>query len=138
MDADVLVDALRGPAVRKRHEWLTLKATPMEVVIDMDGRGPYSTVKVGTMVLKTKEVFNPTYITVSVSDDAEVFTEVAHKDYPVEGQFEPNGLKEYEVSFTETSARYLKITVGCLDYVPQWHHYYGRNASLFVDEIMVN
>ena len=138
MDADVLVDALRGPAVRKRHEWLTLKATPMEVVIDMEGRGPYSTVKVGTMVLKTKEVFNPTYITVSVSDDAEVFTEVAHKDYPVEGQFEPNGLKEYEIAFPETSARYLKISVGCLDFVPQWHHYYGRNASLFVDEIMVN
>jgi glycerophosphoryl diester phosphodiesterase len=60
------------------------------------------------------------------------------KEYPVEGQFEPNGLKEYEVTFPETSARYLKVSVGCLNDVPQWHHYYGRNASLLVDEIMVN
>lgn len=138
IDAEILVDALRGPAVRKRHEWLTLTATPLEVVIDMEGRGPYSSVNVGTMVLKTKEVFNPTSLTVSVSDDAVTFTEVAHEQYPVEGQFEPNGLKEYKVTFPETSARYLRVTVGCLEDVPQWHHYYGRKASIFIDEIMVN
>ena len=89
------------------------------------------------MVLKTKEVFNPTYLSVSVSDDSLAFTEVAREDYQVEGQFEPNGLKEYKVTFPETSARYLKVSVGCLGNVPQWHHYYGRKASIYVDEIMV-
>ena len=135
--AGILVDALRGPEVRKRHEWLTITAKPLEVVIDMQGSDPYSSVKVGTMVLKTKEVFNPTYLTVSVSDDGSTFSEIVHADYPVEGQFEPNGLKEYEVTFPETTSRYLKVSVGCLSNVPQWHHYYGRKASIFVDEIMV-
>ena len=135
---DILVDALRGPEIRKRHEWITLKAQPLDVIIDMDGSEPYSSVCVGTMVLKVREIFNPTYISVSLSDDALSFTEVAREEYPVEGQFEPNGLKEYEVSFPETSARYLKVSVGCLHDVPQWHHYFGRNASLLVDEIMVN
>lgn len=138
VNADILVDALRGPEIRKRQEWVTLKATPLDVIIDMEGSDPYSCVCVGTMVLKVREIFNPTYISVSISDDARSFTEVAHKEYPVEGQFEPNGLKEYEVTFPETSARYLKVSVGCLNDVPQWHHYYGRNASLLVDEIMVN
>ena len=135
---DILVDALRGPEIRKRHEWITLKAQPLDVIIDMEGCEPYSSVCVGTMVLKVREIFNPTYISVSLSDDALSFTEVAREEYPVEGQFEPNGLKEYEVSFPETSARYLKVSVGCLHDVPQWHHYFGRNASLLVDEIMVN
>ena len=137
-NAKRLVDALRGPEVRKRNEWLVFTATPLEMVIDMEGTEPYSNVTVGTMVLKTKEVFNPTYLSVSLSDDSTTFTEVAREEYSVEGQFEPNGLKEYSVSFPETTARYLKVTVGCLTDVPQWHHYYGRKASIFVDEIMVN
>ena len=135
---DILVDALRGPEIRKRHEWVTLKAQPLDVVIDMDGSEPYSSVCIGTMVLKVREIFNPTYISVSVSDDSLTFLEVAREEYPVEGQFEPNGLKEYVVTFPETSARYLKVSVGCLNDVPQWHHYFGRNASLLIDEIMVN
>ena len=138
MDVNILVDALRGPEVRKRHEWVTLTAQPLEVIIDMEGCGPYSEVRLGTMVMKVREVFNPTYLSVSVSEDSQSFIEVARKEYEVEGQFEPNGLKEYEVTFPETSSRYLKVTVGCLSDVPQWHHYYGRLASIYVDEIMVN
>ena len=138
LDVSVLADALRGPKIRKRHEWVTLTAQPLEVVIDMKGCEPYSSVCLGAMVMKIREVFNPTYLSVSVSDDGSSYTEVAREEYEVEGQFEPNGLKEYKVTFPQTTKRYLKVCVGCLDYVPEWHHYYGRQALIFVDEVMVN
>ena len=134
---DLLVDALRGPFIHKRHEWLPHTAEPMVAVIDMEESEPYSSVSLGAIVIKPKQQFNPTYLSVSVSDDGITYTEVAHEEYETEGQFEPNGLKEYKVTFPETSARYLKVSAGCLRGVPQWHHYYGRPGCLSVDEIIV-
>ena len=110
---------------------------PMVAVIDMEESEPYSSVSLGAIVIKPKQQFNPTYLSVSVSDDGITYTEVAHEEYETEGQFEPNGLKEYKVTFPETSARYLKVSAGCLKGVPQWHHYYGRPGCLSVDEIIV-
>ena len=136
-DVDHLVDALRGPAIHKRHEWHTSTAEPLNVIIDMEGRGQYSSVTIGTLVLKPRLLFNPPYICVATSDDGKVFTVVAETEYPVEGQFEPNGLKEYEITFPETSSRYLKVSVGCQSDVPQWHHYNDRVGLLAVDEIIV-
>ena len=132
-----LVDALRGPGIRKRKEWIIFTATPMTAVIDMDGCGPYTSVTASTMILKPKLLFNPTYLSVSVSEDGSAFTEIAREEYPAEGQFEPNGLKEYKVTFPETSARYLKVSLGCQADAPKWHHYNDRKGSVAVDEIIV-
>ena len=136
-DCSRLVDALRGPAINKRHEWLTSTAKPIDVVIDMDGCEAYSSVRVGTFVQKAKLIFNPTYLTISASTDGVTYTELANEEYAVEGQNDPNGLKEYSLSFSETSARYLKVAVGCPLEVPQWHHYPERKANICVDEIIV-
>ena len=134
---NLLVDALRGPFIHKRHEWFPLTAEPLVAVIDMEDSEPYSSVTVGAIVIKPKQQFNPTYLSVSVSDDGATYTEIAREEYATEGQFEPNGLKEYKVTFPETAARYLKVSVGCLPAVPQWHHYFGRPGCLSVDEIIV-
>jgi hexosaminidase len=103
----------------------------------MEDSEPYSSVTVGAIVIKPKQQFNPTYLSVSVSDDGSTYIEVARDEYATEGQFEPNGLKEYKVTFPETTARYIKVSVGCLPAVPQWHHYFGRPGCLSVDEIIV-
>lgn len=135
---DCLLDALRGPAINKRHEWLSSTNKPVVAVIDMDGCGSYSSVCVGALVLKTKLTFNPSYLSVSVSEDGETYTELVREEYQAETQNDPDGLKEYNVSFPETEARYLKVEVGCFAGVPQWHHYFGRKANICIDEIMVD
>jgi hexosaminidase len=56
---------------------------------------------------------------------------------PAEGEFDPDGLKSTSVSFAETSARYMKVKAECLSNVPAWHHYPGRQAWLYIDEIVV-
>ena len=124
-------------AIHKRQEWVATVSKPMEVLIDMEGSEAYSSVRVGALVLKPKRLFNPTYISVSVSEDGQNYREIAHKEYPVEVQADPNCIKEYDLSFPETAARYLKLSIGCLKGVPEWHHYFGRNASVYVDEIIV-
>ena len=46
-------------------------------------------------------------------------------------------MKEYRLSFPETSARYLKISAKTLETLPDWHPGAGYGAFLFVDEITV-
>ena len=133
-----LLDGIRGPAIHKSREWCCWKAKPMEVVIDMMGAEPYSQVEVGYISNKPSQIFNPVSLEISVSDDALDFTRIAQENYPAEGEFEPDGLKSVSVSFPLTSARYLKVKADCLPQVPQWHHYFGRKASLYIDEVIVN
>ena len=82
-------------------------------------------------------VFNPLDITVSVSFDGEKFTEAAHVEYPAEDRSSPNGVKDFTVSFPETSAKYLKVTAKTIDSLPEWHGAHGSKGFLFVDEVVV-
>ena len=55
----------------------------------------------------------------------------------MEGRHEPNGIKEYSITFPETSARYLKVSAKTLETLPDWHPGAGYGAFLFIDEITV-
>ena len=132
-----LLDGIRGPAIHKSEEWCAWKAKPLEAVIDMDSAEPYSRVEIGYISNKPSQIFNPTSLSVSTSKDGNDWTEVAQVSIPVEGEFDPDGLKSVSVSFTRTSARYVKVKADCLPEVPHWHHYPGRQAWLYVDEIIV-
>lgn len=132
-----LVDGIRGPAIHKSKEWCSWSAKPFEAVIEMSGTEPYSNVEIGYFVNKPSQIFNPLSLTVSVSEDGEEYRQVAHVCYQPEGEADPDGLKSVAVSFEQTSAAYLKVSAECLSKVPEWHHYAGRKASLYIDEVIV-
>ena len=132
-----LLDGIRGPAIHKSKEWASWKAKPFEAVIDMGGAQPYSRVEVGYISNKPSQIFNPVALSVSTSDDGISWTEAVSVSIPAEGEFDPDGLKSTSVSFAETSARYMKVKAECLSNVPAWHHYPGRQAWLYIDEIVV-
>ena len=133
-----LLDGIRGPAIHKSKEWCCWTAKPFEAVIDMDSTEPFSSVTIGYLSNKPSQVFNPISLTVSVSDDGTSFTQVATTSAQPEGEFEPDELKSISVSFPETSARYLKVKAECLPNVPSWHHYAGRKANIYFDEVIVD
>lgn len=137
-EAEGLLDAVRGPAIHKCQEWCSWLAKPCEAVIDMGDSQPYSRVEVGYISNKPSQIFNPVSLSVKVSEDGNAWTEVAYAKADVEGESEPDGLKSMSVSFPQTAARYVKVTAECLPEVPKWHHYAGRRAWLYVDEIIVD
>jgi hexosaminidase len=65
------------------------------------------------------------------------FQTVAHVEYPIEGKNDPDGIKEYTVTFPETDSKYLHVTARTLEALPQWHGAKGRKGYLFVDEVIV-
>lgn len=132
-----LLDGIRGPAIHKSKEWASWKAKPFEAVIDMGGNQSYSCVEIGYISNKPSQIFNPVSLSVNTSEDGVNWTEVASVNMPAESEFDPDGLKSESVSFPQTSARYIKVTADCLDKVPHWHHYDGRQAWLYIDEVIV-
>jgi hexosaminidase len=132
----LLVNGVRGPFNFRSGDWAGWAGNPFEVTIDMDGES-YSSVTVGSVVVKYDWIFNPLDLVVFTSEDGKNFTEVARAEYPAEGPDEENGKKEYTLTFPETSSKYIKITSRTLEELPQWHDGRGRNAFVFIDEIIV-
>jgi len=134
---DMLTDGLRGAGPYNSGDFAGWYNKPVEVVIEMDGT-PYSSVTLSTFVFRYDYVFNPLDLTVYVSEDGKDYSEVAHDEYPIEGGVDDgNGCNEYTVNFPETTAKYLKVTAGCLSALPDWHSGKGNPGFVFVDEIIV-
>lgn len=134
---DLLTDGLRGKGPYNSSDYAGWYDNPFEVLIEMDGT-PYSEVTLSTFVFRYDYVFNPLDLVVFVSEDGESYTEAARAEYPVKGGIDDgNGCQEYTVSFSETSAKYLKVRAKTLDALPEWHAGKGRPGFLFVDEVVV-
>ena len=134
---DNLLDGIRAAEVYKSGEWAGWRTKPFEVVIDMEEAEAYSSVTLGTLVVKASYILAPLYVTVSTSLDGVNFEEVARKDIePVKDGVDDSTL-DIELTFPETSARYLKVCAGAVPALPDWHFAPGRPGNLFVDEVIV-
>ena len=134
---DNLLDGIRAAEVYKSGEWAGWRTKPFEVVIDMEEAEAYSSVTLGTLVVKASYILAPLYVTVSTSLDGVNFEEVARKDIePVKDGVDDSTL-DIELTFPETSARYLKVCAGAVPALPDWHFAPGRPGNLFIDEVIV-
>ena len=132
----ILTDGVRGTFNYKSADWAGWNGKPFEAVIDMDGE-TYSSVTLSAAVVKYDWIFNPQSIVISVSEDGKTYTEVAKAVYGPEGENDSDEVKEYTLTFPETSAKYLKVWAETITSVPAWHSGAGDSGFLFVDEITV-
>ena len=135
---ELLVNGVKGAHNYKNGDWAGWHRKPFEAVIDMGGKCAYSTVSISALIEKGDFIFNPLCLCVAVSEDGTTYTEVAKAEYPIESKADPNGIKEYSVSFPETSARFVKVFAKTLEALPEWHPGAGHGGFLFIDEIVVN
>ena len=134
---DLLTDGLVGEGPYNSGDFAGWYNQPFEVVVEMDG-AEYSEVTLSTIVFKYDWIMNPTSFTVLTSEDGENFTEAAHVDIECVGQMDDaNGCQDYTLTFSQTSAKYLKVIAGCCTSLPEWHPGAGHPAFLFVDEVLV-
>lgn len=135
---NLLADGIRGGMMYGNGQWAGWQGRPFEAVVEMDGKTPYSSVTLGMLVVKRDWIYNPRNLVVSISEDGKDFVEIARKEYEPETEGTPDGIKEYDVDFPETSARYLKIVSEPLEGIPAWHVIAaGKSPFIFIDEIIV-
>ncbi|MEG1864876.1 MAG: family 20 glycosylhydrolase [Alistipes sp.] len=132
-----LVDGYHGATGYTNGAWVGFLNAPLDVTLDMQGAGSYSSVDVETLVEKGEWVFPPSAIEVATSDDGQQFTTVATQQLPEERPDSADGVKNFEVSFPATQARYLRVVARTVNPIPTWHGAKGEPAHLFVGEIAV-
>ena len=134
---DNLLDGIRAAEVYKSGEWAGWRTKPFDVVIDMEEAGTYSSMTLGTLVVKASYILAPLYVSVSTSEDGVNFSEVAREDFePVKDGVDDSAF-DITLTFPETSARYLKVCAGAVPELPDWHFAPGKPGNLFIDEIIV-
>lgn len=133
---DLLTDGVKGRDIYTSGDWAGWFGEPFDVTVDMGGRS-YSSAGIGVYVCKWDDVFNPTSLEVSVSDNDKDFRTLAYAEYPVESKDDPNGIKEYTLDFPETDARFVRIKAQTVKELPEWHERKGRGGFLFIDEITI-
>ena len=134
---DSFTDGLRGEITFNGGPWTGFQGTPMIVTIEMDGKTPYTSVTASALIEKGQHILNPVSLTVLTSDDGETFTQVGTEAYPSETAADKDGLKEYTLTFPETTAKFIKVDVGCLEYLPDWLGGAPHKGFIFIDEILV-
>lgn len=130
-------DGLRGEISFNGGAWTGFHGTPMTAIVEMDGKTPYSSVTASALVEKGSHIMNPSGLTVMLSEDGETYTKMAAEVYQAETAADKDGMKEYTITFPETTARFIKIEVGCFEYIPDWLGGAPYKAFIFIDEILV-
>ena len=132
-----LTDGLLGDKGFGTGRWLGFSGNDLEAVIDLKQNTDVSSVSLNTCVDKGSWIFDARNIEVSVSADGKTFTKVASKSLPALEEQTPDNIYTYELTFPQTTTRYVKLTATSEHNIPEWHGGKGKPAFLFVDEISI-
>lgn len=132
-----LTDGLLGDKGFGTGRWLGFSGNDLEAIIDLKQNTDVSSVSLNTCVDKGSWIFDARNIEVSVSADGKSFTKVASKPLPALEEQTPDNIYTYELTFPQTTTRYVKVTATSEHNIPEWHGGKGKPAFLFVDEISV-
>lgn len=132
-----LTDGLLGDKGFGTGRWLGFSGNDLEAVIDLKQNTDVSSVSLNTCVDKGSWIFDARNIEVSVSANGKSFTKVASKSLPALEEQTPDNIYTYELTFPQTTTRYVKVTATSEHNIPEWHGGKGKPAFLFVDEISV-
>ena len=132
-----LTDGLVGDKGFGTGRWLGFNGNDLEAVIDLKKPTNVSSVSLNTCVDKGSWIFDARNIEVSVSNDGVNFTTVAKNSLPALEKNSADNINTYELKFSQTKARYIKVYATSEHNIPEWHSGKGKPAFLFVDEISV-
>lgn len=132
-----LTDGLVGDKGFGTGRWLGFSGNDLEAVIDLKKPTDVSSVSLNTCVDKGSWIFDARNIEVSVSTDGVNFTSVAKHSLPAMEKNSADNINTYELKFSQTKARYIKVYTTSEHNIPDWHSGKGKPAFLFVDEISV-
>lgn len=131
-----LTNGYTGPMVFNTGAWFGFNGTPMEAVVDLKHKTEINQVSVHTLYDTGNWIFPPTTLTVLVSDDGINFRQIASEEYVMPTTY-CSALEDKTVTLPTTSARFVKVILGCVTAMPEWHGGKGLPAYIFVDEISV-
>ncbi len=120
--------------------WLGFEGNDMEAVIDLKEEIPVQHIAIAFLQVVNHVVFFPLDVTYYTSLDGVKYTklESVKNSRPLTRDSKINDIQLFEISFTKTKTRYIKIKANNMKTPPEWHHAVGLSSWIFADEIQVN
>ena len=135
--AKLMTNGIRGSLKQSDFEW-SGGSDKVSFVIDLIDETPVSKIVVGCLTNYGMMVNKPSEISVAISSDNENFKTVATRKFTVDELFtKGNFIEDISFDFTETKARYIRISATGAGLCPQWHVRPGKESRFCFDEIIV-
>lgn len=136
--AKTLVDGRFGPDAFNTGAWLGFEGKDFDAVVDLGQPTEISNVTIRNNVQTPDWIFDARDMVVEISDDGEIFTEVASEKFPVMTNHSQQ-IVTHRLSFNPVKARYVRIKQACETDIPTFHGIgAGKPGFLFVDEIVID
>ena len=134
--ATILNDGMKGEKNYRSGYWLGYNNEDLSTTIDLLQPTNIQSVGIRSLVSTADWVFRPTSISISTSTDGLHYTVVGEKTIP-QATSSVFDIEQYDLSFTPTETRFVRVQVNSLRNIPHWHPAKGKPAFLFVDEIAI-
>ncbi len=133
-----LVDGLHGNKNYKTGRWIAVYGNDMNALIDLEKSTTIQEVAISVCVDKGAWVLDARSLSIETSVDGVAYNRVAVENYPPMKKDDANGVIAHKLSFSPVEARYVKVSIGSEQLLPDWHSGKGSKGFLFVDEITIN
>lgn len=132
-----LTDGIMGTTSFRDKRWLGFLQPEVVFTLDMEERTSFDSVILNFLSDANSGIFLPKNVTVSVSSDGVNFRQVASQITNfVTKRGEPS-LVPLQITFDQTTARYVKFQVKTFGEIPDGYLFKGSNSWLFIDEILL-
>lgn len=132
-----LVSGLRG-STNYRVQWQGFLKNNLDMIIDLESVIDIKQVIVGCLQSKNLWIFYPKDIEVLVSHDGLSYRQVAKVLNKVDPKENGTLLQDIVANFETQKARYVQVIATSLGTCPDWHPGAGKDAWLFVDQVIIN
>lgn len=133
-----LVDGKRGKTNWRIGRWQGYHGNDVDVVLDLLGEKKVHCVSAGFLQDMGEYIWAPRDMEVYVSMDGENFELVGSRKSDVAIDDPKIQILDWDVSFPETTARYVRVIAHIFGEIPAWHRGYGDRGFTFIDEIWIN
>ena len=132
-----LVDGVMGDESDLKTNWLGFEGPDLMATIDLGKPMPVHELGLSSCQVVPSGVFLPSKIEFLVSNDGKDFQSVAviTHEVPLKRATDKRTLS---TKIDEIETRYIRVKAKNVGTIPDWHPARGRNAWLFVDEILIN
>ena len=136
--AITLVDGLKGNGNYAGGRWLGFQGDNVEATINLGQPTEISHVSTEACVDVNAWIMGATGMSVAVSEDGKLFSEVANREYPACTDMNKKEIVPYAIDFNPIKATFVKITIKPTSALPKGHTGEGKPAFIFIDEIFIN
>ncbi len=133
-----LTDGLVGDAMHTGPEWLGFLGADLDATIDMGTVTPVESVGLQLLHSRGVGIYLPEQVDFALSDDGQTFRSVAKVTPGDEASKAEPAVLTVESGPLNDRARYIRVRARNIGTLPAGHRAEGRDAWLFVDEVLVN